>query len=238
MLDIFRVLVVAGLALIPVLIFGLNWKYSDRQRRFSQNFSRVILVAWIALVAMAGGLLWHDRANARKTKARIEELTAGQEHLQLQNAKLLAEIAQYRAEVGPRNFEELEPIVKWGVAPPNKIQLVVDTESLKHYADRFSIIALCRVRDDAVDFFSDRRIMKSEFFRIHGSRTPIELEMDEEFLGRLMGTTLAVQCRVALLPHGANIGDVQMASDVGRIGGVLHPRSRSARTALRRLNGG
>jgi hypothetical protein len=148
---------------------------------------------------------------------------------------LESQLTDYRNEVGPRPFDEIEPIVRWGIAPPDRIELTLETASLSHYARQYYVLAVCRVRNDTIDFFADRQLLVSSAYRIHGSRAAIHLLMPEDFLARLMTTSLSVQCRAALLPHGVDVRAIHSVSDITGLGGIVHPRSRGVKTALKPL---
>ena len=225
---ILRMFFTAGLLLIPPLVYWRDWKYPDRRKRFSQRFSRIIFGVWIACAVGAVRFLWHDSRTSARMQHALDDASQRIRSLE-------AQVTEYRNEVGPRPFDEIEPIVRWGVAPPNRIELILDTASLSHYARQYHVLAVCRVRDDTVDFFADTQLLVSSPYRIHGSRAAIHFLMPEYFLARLMSTSLSVQCRAALLPHGIDVRGIHSVSDIIGLGGIVHPRSRGVKTALKPL---
>jgi hypothetical protein len=144
---ILRMFFTAGLLLIPPLIYWRDWKYPDRRKRFSQRFSRMIFGVWIACAVGAVGFLWHDSRTSARMQHALDDAS-------LRIRSLESQLTDYRNEVGPRPFDEIEPIVRWGIAPPDRIELTLDTASLSHYARQYYVLAVCRVRNDTIDFFA------------------------------------------------------------------------------------
>jgi len=124
-------------------------------------------------------------------------------------------------------------IRSWGVSPPNKIKLVVNTNTIREYNSTHYVYGACRALDYTLDMLDDKNIIISSPFRMNSEIKTIEMLMDENFMERLGVGSRSIQCRIFLLPKSVPSHSIKSLSNVKELGGILNITIQSIKNMIK-----